>query len=197
MGNKYCKSCFNVLDPSMFYKSSRNSDGLSFQCKICERKRKNEFFKSIDGVVCAIYKGQRERNRKMGFGDMVYSKDELSEWLLSQPSFYLFYSIWVYFGYDKHLKPSCDRIDDYGGYTLDNIQLMTWGENLRKSHKDRYNCINNKVSKPVVNKLNGVIVGAYQSIRSASRATGVPSSNIICAIDGRYKMAGGYEWERV
>ena len=42
------------------------------------------------------------------------------------------YDAWVDSGYDKWVKPSCDRTDPNISYVLDNLKLMTWRENLLK-----------------------------------------------------------------
>ena len=41
-------------------------------------------------------------------------------------------------------KTFVDRLNDYKGYSFDNIQLMTWQENKDKGHRDCLNGINNK-----------------------------------------------------
>jgi hypothetical protein len=48
-------------------------------------------------------------------------------------NFYELYNNWIDSGYKKSDKPSVDRIDDYKGYSFDNIQLMTWKENNKKN----------------------------------------------------------------
>ena len=110
----------------------------------------------------------------------------------------MLYNEWVTSGYDKYAKPSLDRIDDYKGYSFDNIQLMTWGENDTKGSLDVRNGINNKHSKAVLQyDLNGNFIKEYYSMAQAERETGVSHSNIsnVCQHKRYLITSGGYKWE--
>jgi hypothetical protein len=91
--------------------------------------------------------------------------------------------------------PSIDRIDDYKGYTEENIQLMSWAENNAKGHADQKSGKNNKQSKAVLQfSLDGKLVGEYYSASQAYRDTAVSQGNISNCCRGKYKSAGGYIW---
>jgi hypothetical protein len=93
------------------------------------------------------------------------------------------------------LRPSVDRIDDYVGYTLTNIQLMTWQENNTKSHSDR-KIGKNKSQLRAVIQLNKdeAFVKEYHSVNQAARETGLRSTSIIQCCRGNNKSSGGYLW---
>ena len=126
----------------------------------------------------------------------TYTKQELFDWCFSQKLFHELYDNWKASGYDMKLKPSCDRTDDYQGYSLSRLQLMTWDENLMKSRRDRKNGINNKVNKTVVgvHKKTGEEIEIY-SQHEAARQTGIHQSAISACCLGKVKSAGGYYWK--
>jgi hypothetical protein len=103
----------------------------------------------------------------------TYSKDELKEWMLSQKEYHRLHAEWVESGHDKDKAPSCDRIDDYKGYSFDNIRIVTWGENSRKYDSDRVNGVNNKESLEVFQySKTGEFIQSFHSRREAGRKTG-------------------------
>lgn len=106
------------------------------------------------------------------------------------------YDAWI--GSDRavELKPSVDRKDDYVGYTLDNIQLMTWSENNLRGYESRVVGKNNKVSIGIIQcSLTGEELKEYHSIAEAKRQTGVDGTHIANVAKGREKTAGGYTWK--
>lgn len=148
-----------------------------------------------DGLIAKIYSSQKVSSMRKGYDPPYYTKQELTDWLFSQSEFHELYDVWAVSGYKTDLSPSCDRPDDYEPYTLDNLQLMTWVENNKKSHLDRKNGINNKGSVAVVGIL--AIRGkemVFHSIAEAGRQTGIDVSSISKCCRGRLNMAGGYEW---
>jgi hypothetical protein len=40
-------------------------------------------------------------------------------------------------GYQKELKPSCDRLDNNRPYELDNLEIVTWEENRARAARDK------------------------------------------------------------
>lgn len=98
---------------------------------------------------------------------------------------------WVKSGYDRNLAPSIDRLDDYKGYTSENIRMVTWKENLDKSHKDRKEGRNNKQSKAIIHINKEGIKNKYYSTMYASRVTGIPCKKIQDVLAGRRKSYKG------
>ena len=106
-----------------------------WQKAIEERKIKDKAYKrTIDGLISRIYYSQKGSSKRREHNPPTYSKEQLHVWMTSQVNFNNLYINWVASGYKKDLVPSVDRLDDYKGYSFDNIQLMTWRENL-----DKYN----------------------------------------------------------
>lgn len=193
---KRCNKCGEKKPLSEFYKSKYSKDGFAYTCKKCEKFLNQEFYKTKRGVAFLAYHHQVSTSKKKGYNLPEYTKEELYDWLLKQPTFDEFYDEWVKSGYDRWKKPSVDRIDDYKSYTFDNIQLMTWRGNNNKAHKNRVAGVNNKYNKSVLQyDLNGNFVAEHYSISQASRITGIDISSISMASRGIRKTAGNYKWK--
>ena len=193
---KKCSKCLKTKPVDCFSKEKTNSDGRRSSCRKCEVKRYAQYDRSKHGLTVRIYNTQKRNSRTKGFPVPKYNRKELKEWLFSQPVFHDLYDNWVKSNYDTWSRPSCDRIDDYKGYSLDNIQLMTWRQNLNKSHRDRINGVNNKTNKSVKQySLYGVFLQKFHSLTEAHRVTGVHRGDIGTCCRGGLKTAGGFVWE--
>ena len=188
---KTCTKCKQEKQFSEFGYQKASKDGLKYECKECRRDRHH----SKNGLITRIYDGQRSSSKDRGRPMPDYSKSELTDWLLSQPVFHRYFKYWGDSGYKTMLSPSCDRIDDYLPYSLENIRLTTWKENEYRGHSDRKNGINNKHSKAVLQfTREGILIDEYYSQHQACRDTGVANSSISNCCRGILKTAGGFVW---
>ena len=119
------KTCINCNET----KSLSEFNQKQGKCKECQKIYK----RSIPLLISNIYTHQKEASKKRCHNPPIYSKGQLMVWVLSQPNFLLLYSNWVKSDYKKHLIPSVDRLNDFKGYSFDNIQLITFRENNTKS----------------------------------------------------------------
>lgn len=162
------------------------------------RRYKKEYSKTKDGVVTQIYSSERASSKRRGHNSPTYSKQELKDWLFSQKEFHEHYDNWKNAGYPPRgrMRPSVDRLDDSKGYSMDNIQLTTWGVNNAKGNKDRRlgKLRTAKKRTQVRQYLNDGNYNDYISIGEAARATGIPKGNICSACKGTRKTAGGFKW---
>lgn len=194
---KKCIYC-NESDSNNFYKKKDAKDGLQPFCISCSKRKFKENKRTKEGLVGRMYSGQKSNYKSKGYIPVSYTKQELYDWIILQSNFNKLYNQWVDSGFKKLLIPSVDRIDDYKGYSLENIQLMTWGDNKRKGEKDRVNGINNKASKSVSQyDINNKKIKSFHSMSEAERITGVSSKRIseACDITKINKTAGGYIWK--
>lgn len=167
------------------------------ECKSCKNTRTRAFRKTKKGVIGQIYSKQLQTSRKRGHPAPTYTLDELREWCMSQETFHLLFDNWKILNYQSNYKPSIDRKDDYLGYSISNIQVMTWKENADKYHKDSCTGINTKANKAVLQYTkDGELVSEYFSSAEAGRVTGIPSPNItsVCKKYKHNKSAGGFIW---
>jgi len=195
---KVCSKCGELKSLDDFYKRKDRKVGVISECIICSKERCKKYHRTKDGLVTKIYYSQICNSKQKGNRSPTYSKQELKEWLFSQKIFHELYDKWKDSGYDKMLVPSCDRTDDYQGYSLDRLQLMTWGNNINKSYEDKKNGVNNKNSIAVISihKITNKET-EYYSMHQAERQTGIFQSNIskCCANKKKHNSAGGYYWK--
>ena len=105
----------------------------------------------IDNYVTQVYSSIRHKSKR-NWGILPdITKEELRKWLYING----LKSMWITYlesGCNKDLRPSVDRINDYGYYEFDNMQLITWRENHIKGVngiKHNNNSKNQNLTKPV------------------------------------------------
>ena len=117
-------------------------------------------------------------------------------WMIKQDNFVELFNNWKLSGYESRLKPSGDRLDDYKPYTFDNLQLITWGENSDKMHRDVKSGKNSKKSKACEQfTLDGVFIAEWVSLKEAARNNVATSAGISQCCKGLTKQSGGYIWK--
>lgn len=115
---------------------------------------------------------------------------------MSQDSYHILFRNWEESNYSSNLSPSIDRIDDYGIYSFDNIQLMTWEQNNRKGNHYQKNGLNRKNSIAVNQyTLDGDFLTSFHSLMEAERQTGVSNTSISRVCRNLAHTAGGFKWE--
>jgi len=147
------------------------------------------------GLIQKIYKKQVEKSKERNHGLPEYTLHELREWMLSQDIYHKLHAEWVESEYDTQKIPSCDRLDDYKGYSFDNLRIVTWRENQQKEYDDRKNGLNNKLNNPVSQySKNGELIRHFHSHQEAQRVTGVEATLISRCRRGLQKHAGKFLW---
>jgi len=189
-----CGKCLTYNPIEDFNRCKKAKNGHQSYCKVCH----TAYYKTKKGLIVEMYSGQKSRKKQRGVEPPNYSKEWFSEWLLSNPKFNEIYTAWVEGGYKTNLKPSVDRADDYQGYTKDNIQLMTWGENCTKAHKDMREgkIIHGYKPQRSVSQhtKKGSLIAEYHSISEAGRVTGVDVGNICACCAGKRYSSAGFIW---
>lgn len=192
---KTCTHCNLTKDVSSFSRGKGT-------CKPCSSLIVQERNKTPEGVVTMMYSNQRMTSRNMGRPMPDYSQHELRKWVHSHPNWQTLYDNWVASAYLKELKPSCDRIDSSKPYTLDNLQLVTFKENLSNQKRDQLKGLHLGANGTPVRQLTmgGEIVAEHASVLIAMRSLGKDpqsSSNIHLVCKGKNKSAYGFKWEYV
>ena len=193
---KKCVNCLNVKLISEFTVAKSNKDGFCSTCKNCKALYKKQHGRTINGRLTDTINGQKVASKQRGHVPPNYTKAELKEFSLENGLQELM-SNWEKSNYDKNLTPSIDRLDDSRGYSLDNIQLVTWKINNDKAYTDRKSCKKITKQNKKINQytLSGVFLASFDSISLASRLTSVCRSNINATCSGKHKNAGGFIWQ--
>jgi hypothetical protein len=132
--SKKCTLC--EVETDNFGPNKMTLDKLESQCRDCKNNYYEKYCKSKKGLVAKIYSTQRACSRHRGHQLPNYTLDELREWCYSQDNFNQLFEDWENDNYSRFSVPSCDRIDNDKGYSLDNIQLVAWRENLDNCFRD-------------------------------------------------------------
>lgn len=192
---KECIYCNTVKSKLRFRKSQRTFNGYLDYCKDCSKEARMSNNSMANrgriGVVSSMYSNQRRNSYKRNHPLPEYSQEELYSYVVNHPRFNRIYRDWINSDYDTNLKPSIDRKDDDIHYTMENIELKTWGENNAKGHSDTMKGINNKRSYPILQYKENELIGEYYSIAEAKRQTGI---NGIASSATTGHTAGGYSW---
>lgn len=98
------------------------------------------------------------------------------------PEFLRLYKQWQLSGFSHSLSPSVDRINNQEGYTLENMQIMTLGENSCKDKKQALD----------VFTARGVLVFHFDSQTEAANALNLHQANIGKVVRGERRTTGGY-----
>lgn len=192
--SKECKQCKQTKEYSMFSKEKLAKDGYRNVCKECRALTKKERGYSFDGVITATYSNQRGNSKRRNDIMPTYTRNELHKWCISDTKYMTLFNDWIESGYEKDLKPSIDRLDDYKGYSFDNIQVMTWKENNNRYDQDIKNGINTKRCRAIKRISKDGEVVEYYSVSEAIRQNG---RYVIDGLRARSSMAKGYIWKYI
>lgn len=117
---------------------SKQHFGLGM-CSACLRRTKRETIPKFYLGTC-----YSEISRRTGIGDprrpdykgkMKCSKEEFINRFIEDDKFLTQYRLWQENSFKRGFAPSIDRIDNDGGYTLDNLQFLSNIENAVKESR--------------------------------------------------------------
>lgn len=195
---KRCFKCGMEKELAYFYMHKQMKDGHLNKCKSCTKKdvaaNDADYDKTEKGVVRVIYKTQKSNSKKRTNCSVEYTKAELARWLYEN-GFKDLFDKWVDSGYLKSNKPSVDRIDDFKGYSFDNIRLVTWNENHLHQVNDIISGSGTSGARcKKVSKFDGnlVLVSVYVSYQSAVRDIGY---KVEYQIKNGTKCRNGFYWK--
>ena len=188
---KVCRKCNETKSISDFNYRRVAKDNLESLCRKCKNEDTKKYKRTIDGLICEIYHSQRgsSKSRKMSLPD--YTLLELSEWIKSDVHFYSIYEKWVKSGFDRKLRPSIDRLDDYKSYSFDNIRIITARENELKYYDDMITGKNSKRLIPICQyDKEWNFVKKFKSCAIASRELNINSKSIYTSLSNGYICKG-------
>ena len=83
--------------------------------------------------------GVTKNKNHLYLGKEILNKHIFYAYSLNNNSFNKLFYDWELSGYERRLTPSIERINSNLGYTLDNIEWITFSENCRRGNQSRYN----------------------------------------------------------
>ena len=147
-------------------------------------KNTSKYRKTPKGLLTNSY--GKQKSRRM----VEYSLKELHEKFLEDKRFIRLFREWESNNYDLQYKPTIDRINCKKGYTLDNIQVLSWSENRYKQRMEL-----KLIRAKTVYMIKGeTVVEVFKSVSDAVRKTGLSQSNISSCLNKKRKTCGGYKW---
>lgn len=189
---KTCIDCQETKAYENFVPKASCKDGYEVRCRTCRAIKYNKadpfkFFKKLYAV-------QINSSGIRNHSAPSYTLDQFYHWLDAQPQLIPLWKAWVASNYDSNLTPSVDRINDSIGYTLDNIQLMTWRENANKGAKSKMAGTVNADQRAVsAYYSNGTFYKTFHSTIEAARYVKGKTWGIYTVADGKpVKDGRGY-----
>ena len=195
---KTCTKCNETKDLHEFPLQSTAPSGHKASCKRCGVLYTQARQKSPEGLIKKIYHNQHKTCKRMGRAMPSYTEKELFAWAMQHDLMKL-WQTWTDSGHDVWLSPSVDRLDNTISYTLTNIQLVTWRENMLNQKKQNVAGIYLHTGSKAVDQLTleGEYIRTYPSIAIAMRDVAGHSkgvSNITAICEGKWVSAYGYKW---
>ena len=144
----------------------------------------DRYRKTKNGFLRHCYAAMKHRH------PVEFSSQEFHDRYIEDPKFNRLFDYWERHDYKPSLVPSPDRIDCLKDYTFDNINWLTWADNRFKL---RFDLVRSQ-ARPILMVKYGKVIKKFNGLKSASRSTALPNSNICACLHGRLKTCGGYEW---
>lgn len=176
---KQCGTCKKFKELNTFVKNCNTKDGTNSICKVCHKKAQAEYRKKYPWKQTLLRIKKRCNNPKCkdyprygGRGIKCLITEEELEFLWNRDKAWLLE------------KPSIDRKNNDGNYTLDNCRYIEMVINAIKSS-----------IKPILQyDLNGNFIREWKSIKEACLFFNTAISNLSCCLTGRSKTCRGYLW---
>lgn len=195
MKTKVCRKCLQDIDINNFIKDKNSRDWLQSWCRDCKNKQKILYYRTKEWLIKSIFRSQKRISRERWHEQPKYTLSELLEWILKQDVFNDIFNNWEKNNYHKDYVPSCDRLNDYKWYSLDNIQITTFRCNYLKYCSDAKLWINNKRNRAVKQYTRDwIFIKQHYSLSEAHRSTWVCMSVIRNSILNKKTINSKFIW---
>lgn len=162
------KICSRCLSPKL--DTENNFRKFGNVCKKCQQLRELEIRHSLDGHLRQIFKTQISSSISRGHQLPNYSIDDLLSKYMTDPTYVNLFKLWKDSNFNKWLSPSLDRLNENLGYSFENIQMISWKQNMLNHQELKFTGIANYDSKQVsLYDMNGVFIETFVSLKALSR----------------------------
>lgn len=148
-----------------------------------------KYRKTPKGLLTNMYNKQIYRCMKKDVQPPTYTLNQLHERFLNNYDYLKLHENWASNGHQYYDVPSIDRKNPELGYTLENIQIMTWRENREKGDKENAIRFTTAI---VMNDMEGNFIKEYDSIKKASSELGISQGLISMCCQGKRKHTKGF-----
>lgn len=146
--------------------------------------------KDINGLLYSMYQGQKGSSKQRGHTPPKYSLTEFKQWAFNKTNYKKLFKAYQESNFDSNLVPSVNRLDESVGYSLDNIEMLTW-----KDHRLKGKGSGHKAVKQFY--ISGKYIKTFRSLSDAARELGsikhVSYLSLICRSGGGVYQ--GFRWE--
>lgn len=154
-----------------------------YKCMECEHAYRVSKVGDINRLIDNIYNHQSES------GTVLYTWDQLSDWLMKKTNFMEVYKYWKTFEFEKMYTPAVLRIDASKPYSLDNLRVTT-SKNARKS------IVQKRERRVIQLDDNGKELATYPNARVAAQILNLKNYSRIHEACKRTKgRSAGYFWK--
>lgn len=179
---KDCVDCLTPKPLTEFRKKPSCKDGHEPRCKDCRNIRYNKA--DPVRVFKKIYNSQILHSQRRGHTPPQYTLEEFLLWVDAQPNSVQLWDTYRDSNYNSTLKPSVDRLNDSFGYSLDNIQLISWNENRNKGAKAKMAGEMSSARPVAAYNLDGTHHKNFTTTSEAARYVNASTSGIISVANG-------------
>lgn len=148
-----------------------------------------KYRKTPKGVLTNLYHKQIERCLKKGKHLPTYTLKELHARFLNDEKYIKIFENWAANGFQYYDTPSIDRNNPELGYTMDNIQIMSWLENRAKGDQENAQRFTTAI---VMMDRDGNELRQFESLKEASEELGISQGLISMCCQGKRNHTRGY-----
>lgn len=116
----------------------KRAENGNYHTKKYEKTKKGFLVRTYRNMLSRV-NGVTKNKNHLYLGLEILDKETFYDWSLNNSMFNMLFEVWQTFDYERKYTPSIDRINSKKGYTIDNIQWITFSENCKRGANSRFN----------------------------------------------------------
>jgi hypothetical protein len=138
MCNKHWKREYRTRNIAAYGRELRGNAVRSPIWRARRRKEPKNFLMQVYSRMLSRVRGQHRVNAHYYKNLPIMSREDFFCWSESDEQFKKLYRSWQISGFDNQYLPTVDRLNSDKGYTLDNVEWVTYPENVRRASLNRW-----------------------------------------------------------